>query len=159
MIIYLDEDRSYLSWVFHHRDGFVIDWLRQPTRQKPVLHRANCKSIRVSPTKKTHWTTGRHIKACSLDRQKLQQWAQEESGHAVVLCEECLSGASPADDERPGYITKLGRELLDFVLETAVVHLDNQDAGYRLTVGDLADSADKTTGNIAGLFRIAIARN
>ena len=142
MIIYIDEDRSYLSWVFHHRDGFVIDWLRQPTRRKPVLHRATCPQIRKSPTKKTHWTTGRHIKACSLDRNQLETWAQQEAGHAVVPCQHCLSKEdATAPSPEPVHITRLGRELLDCLLETAVVHLDNQELDYRFSVGDMADYA------------------
>ena len=60
MIIFLNEEGSYLSWVVHHPTGFVLDWLRKPTRKQPVIHRAKCSAIRRSKSKRTHWTTGRH---------------------------------------------------------------------------------------------------
>ncbi len=139
-----------MSWVTHHREGFVIDWMRQPTRQTPVIHRATCRSIRAAHGKTTHWTTGRHLKACSLDRGKLVAWVTGQGAGEPVWCRECLV-SSDTDEEpgRPRPITKLGRQILDFVVEVAVIHLDKRDFDYRLTVDDVAHSQDKTVGQIA----------
>ncbi len=67
MILFLDEDRAYLSWVTHHRNGFVLDCHRKPNKHHLMLHRAICPDIKRSATKTTHWTTGHHMKACSLN--------------------------------------------------------------------------------------------
>lgn len=154
MIIYLDEDNSYLSWVVHHRDGFVLDWLRKPTRQRPTLHRATCKRIRVAKSKKTHWTSGRRLKACSLVLEELVDWAQRESGHEPGFCEDCTPRQKRLKESADhGHITRLGREVLDHVVEAAVIHLDNDDADYDLTVQNVAEGLGKTTGQIAGALR------
>lgn len=150
MIIYLDEDNSYLSWVRHHRDGFVLEWLRKPTRRCAVLHRATCSKIRDSKSKKTHWTTGRRLKACSLDLAELSVWAEQESGHAVQDCEDCRPRNEVAvTNAKHGRITKLGREILDYVIESAVIYLDNPDSPYNVTVGDVANCLDKSTAQVA----------
>jgi hypothetical protein len=75
MILFLDEDRAYLSWVTHHRNGFVLDCNRKPTKHHLILHRAICPEIKHSATKTTHWTTGHHMKACSLNAEELKTWA------------------------------------------------------------------------------------
>ncbi len=151
MIIFLDEERGYRSWVVHHREGFVVDWLRRPTRQLPTLHRATCKQIREKTGPKSRWTTGRHVKACSLDRDELVAWAVAESGKPPVECPSCQPDVPtrqlPATNRTP--ITKLGHQILDFVVEIAIIHLDRRDAAYRLTVEDVAGAHDKTVGQIA----------
>jgi len=160
LIIYLDDDGPYLSWVTHHRHGFVIDWLRPPTRRHPIVHRATCKKIRVAKSKKsTHWTTGRRLKACSDDLGKLLAWAEEESGHAPDFCEICAPQKEPPQGEETNYnrLTKLEKEVLEYVLEIAVIYLDNLELSYELTVGDIADYLGKTTGQIAAAVLELIA--
>lgn len=66
MILFLDEDLAYLHWVTHHRTGFVLDCLRHSTKAQMVLHRATCPQIKRSESKRTHWTTGKRQKGCSL---------------------------------------------------------------------------------------------
>ena len=65
MILFLDEDRAYLHWVLHHRTGFVLDCLRHPRKTHLVLHRATCPLVKQAAAKRTHWTTGRHMKGCA----------------------------------------------------------------------------------------------
>ncbi len=158
MIIFLlGEDRAYLSWLAHHRNGFVVDWLRKPTGKRPMLHRATCATIRSSPAKNTHWTTGRHVKVCALGLDELVQWARDESGAAPDPCEVC----QPTDDEASApvgdrHLTKLGKEIVEYVVEAAVIHLDGHDQDYRLTVGDIARYLDKTAKQVtSGLTRLA----
>jgi hypothetical protein len=154
LIIYLDEENAYRSWVLHHRDGFVLDWLRKPTKRLPVLHRTACADVRTSKSKKTtHWTTGRHLKACSLSLDELVTWATLESGREPSYCADCEPQKElPHSDAEDGHITKLGGEILDYVLEAAVIHLDNKDSGYDLTVGKVAEYLDKTRRQVAAAF-------
>lgn len=154
MLIFLDEERAYLSWVSHHHDGFVLDWLRKPTRKRPTLHRATCPEIRRSKSKRTHWTTGRHLKACSLDLEELTDWARAESGAEPVPCGACAPDHAASSEElaaagsEDAHLTRLGEDIVDYVLEAAVIHLDLEDDGYSLTVGDVADYVDKTPGQV-----------
>jgi hypothetical protein len=79
VIVFINEDRAYISWLARHRGGFVLDALRKPTRKQPALHRATCDEIRRSPTKRSHWTTGRHLKVCAAQREELLEWSAVES--------------------------------------------------------------------------------
>lgn len=157
VIFLLGEDRAYLSWITRHRNGFVLDWLRKPTRKKPTIHRATCAEIRASTGKATHWTTGRHFKACALDLTELVAWAREEAGGEPDCCETCrpaadTGGAAPADR----HLTKLGKEIVDYVVEVAVIHLDRHDSGYEMTVRDVAECVNKTPAQISpALMRLA----
>lgn len=153
MVIFLDEERAYLSWTGHHREGFVLDALRRPTRKRPTLHRAGCGEVRSATIKRTHWTTGRRLKACALDRDELVAWSEHEYGAAPAECTQCtptrqqrLAAASSGDDARS--LTHLGKELVDFVVEAAVIQLDHDQCQYNLTVGDLASSFGKTPGQL-----------
>ena len=90
------------------------------------------------------------MKACSVNVAELVAWAEEESGAEPAYCEQC----EPTDDSvsligpHDRRLTKLGKEIVDAVVETAVIHLDHQDSGYTLTVGDVAKYFDKTPGQI-----------
>lgn len=156
MIIFRNEERAYLSWIAHHRNGFVLDWRRKPTRKQPVIHRATCELVRSSKTKRSHHTTGRHVKACALDVDELTAWAHEESAEALS-CDRCQphdESASAAPRER--HLTKLGKEIVDFVVEAAVIHLDRHDSDYEMTVADVAACLDKTPGQVSpALVRLA----
>lgn len=148
MLIFANEERAYLSWVGHHHQGFVLDWLKKPTRKQPVLHRATCERIRKSTGRKTHWTTGRHVKACSLDAEELIAWATYELETSAVPCDECDPLGSPASEEEDrGRLTKLEKQVLDYLLEVAVIHMD-QKTTLVVTVNDVAEYFRKTPGQI-----------
>ena len=147
-MIFVNEERAYLSWLAHHRRGFVMEMLRKPTRKSPVVHRAACREVKSSKSKKTHFTTGRHIKACSLDREELLAWAATEAGEPVY-CNECkptADDASYAHQERR--LTKLGKDIVDYVVEAAVVCLD-EDAPYDVTAGSVAAYLNKSPAQIS----------
>jgi hypothetical protein len=157
VVIFLNEEAAYFSWIAHHRNGFVLDWLRKPTKKQPVVHRARCSAIKRAKTKRTHWTTGRHMKACSLDIEELVAWAKKEAGAEPAYCEQCaptnesVSFVGPHDR----HLTKLGKEIVDYVVEIALIHLDQADSEYALSVGDVAKCVDKTPGQITpGLLRL-----
>jgi hypothetical protein len=161
MIIFIHEEQAYRSWLAHHRNGFVVDWLQKPTRKPPVVHRATCTEIRISPSKQTHRTTGRHLKACGLELAELIAWAREESGKEVLQCASCR-----ADQETPGeasagtaedhdHLTSLGRAIVDYVLEIAVMCLDGTTTEYSVTVGDVAQCLSKTPAQLtAAIVRL-----
>ena len=157
VIFLLGEDRAYLSWLAHHRNGFVIDWLRKPTRKKPKVHRASCAEIKSSPTQKTHWTTGRQLKVCSLDMDELLEWAREGSGGHVEHCEICQpSDPASASSSPDRHLTKLGKEIVDYIVEAAVIHLDRNDQDYNVTLSDVAKSIHKTPRQVSqSLTRLA----
>ena len=154
MIVFLDEERAYLYWVTHHRTGYVLDCFRKPTKSRLMLHRATCTQIKASANKRTHWTTGRHAKACSLDADSLKGWAVEQAHAEPKLCVECLGDTAP--EAPPLHLSRLDKEVLSFVLEVAMLHLDDRDASYLLTVGKTAKCLAKTPGQLsATLHRLA----
>jgi hypothetical protein len=149
MILFLDEDRAYLNWVTHHRTGFVLDCLRHPTKTHLVLHRATCPEIKRSESKRTHWTTGKHMKGCSIDLGQLQTWAKEQTEHDPTFCPQC---SPQLIVETEHHLTKLDRDILDFVLEIAAAHMDDDERPYALNVGMVARCLDKTEGQLAAAF-------
>jgi hypothetical protein len=150
VIIFIAEDRAYRAWIARHRDGFVLDWRRQPTRRMPTIHRANCPLIHAARPTRSHWTTGRRLKACSLTIEELVNWAVEESPRGYEYCIQCTpqdqkSSNTPSPVRR---LTRLGKEILEYILEVTVIHLDRQDSDYQVTVGDLAECFLKTPKQI-----------
>jgi hypothetical protein len=161
MIIFFNEDGPYLAWLARHRHGFVLDALRRPTRKRAALHRATCASIKKSNSKATHWTTGRHFKACSLDLDELLAWAHDEFSKEPVSCEACaptrLNEPDPLLQETHARLTKLGREILDCVIESALIHLDNRDREYALTLSNLAERLGKSPAQISAVLLQLVA--
>jgi hypothetical protein len=157
MILFLDEDRAYLSWVTHHRRGFVLDGNRKPTKHHLMLHRATCPEIKHSATKTTPWTTGHHLKACSLNAEELKAWAKEETGADPNGCVSCLVTDEPNPADQPIHLTKLDQEILSFVLEVVTLHLDEGSGDYWLNVGMVAKCLDKTPAQLsAALSRLVV---
>lgn len=97
-----------------------------------------------------HWTTGTKLKACCLDRSELQAWAVEETASAPQYCSVCQpeTDASVHTDEA-AHLSKLASEILEYVLEAALVHLEIEQPAYRLTVADIAACFGKTPGQIS----------
>ncbi len=157
MILFLDEDRAYLYWVTHHRNGFVLDCNRKPTKHHLMHHRAICPDIKHSATKTTHWTTGHRMKACSLNAEELKAWAMEHTGVDPSGCVSCLVTDAPRPADQPIHLTKLDQEILSFVLEVAMLHLDEKGGAYWLNVGMVAKCLDKTPAQLsAALSRLVV---
>lgn len=162
MIVFSNEERAYLYWVAHHRGGFVLDYRRKPGKAPGTLHRATCPEIRSSATRRSHWTTGPRLKACSLDREELVSWALEQSQRRPADCTACLGGDECSADGQQAHqprLTRLGREVLTFVLEVAVYHMDEHDGAYALTVGAVAKVLRKTPGQLSAALRQLVAAN
>lgn len=153
MIIFLNEDRAYLSWVTRHRQGYVIDGRRKPKAGLFFMHRATCDAIKSASSPRLHWTTGAKVKAYSLDQQELETWVTDEIGANLRYCESCRPDDDhPVSDARQAHATKLGRNVLDYVLEAALIHMEHGYAAYRLTVTDIADCLGKTPGQISNVL-------
>lgn len=158
MLIILNDDKSYLSWVTHHRQGFVLDGRSSPKLAHLVLHRATCVNIKAAPSKRTHWTTGGRFKACALDRAELEAWANEETGKSTELCPVCQPNQDlPEDSLAQLHLTKLGSDILDYVLDAALIHFDDVDLPYHLTVTDIAACMGKTPGQISSALHRLIS--
>jgi hypothetical protein len=122
-----------------------------------MLHRAICPEIKRSATKTTHWTTGHHMKACSLNAEELKAWAHEQTGADASGCVSCLVTHELHSADQPLHLTKLDQEILSFVLEVAMLHLDEQGGAYWLNVGMVAKCLDKTPAQLsAALSRLVV---
>ncbi len=155
MILFLDEERAYLYWATHHRSGYVLDCQRKPTSKHLVLHRASCSMIKLSERKKSHWTTGQHMKVCSLDAGPLRAWAVEQTDAEPIDCPECFAVPAMQPGAEPAHLTKLDKEILDFVLEAATLHLDDNMGAYWLSIGMVGKCLDKTSAQLsAALHRL-----
>jgi hypothetical protein len=151
MIVFLNEDRAYRRWVTHHRVGFLLDGRRQPPVSRLTLHRADCQEMKARAEKRgRHWTTGRRLKACSMDRNELEAWSIDESGAAPLACSTC----HPMEERaaRPAHLSRLGREVLEYILEAALIHMEHEHPPYRLTIGDIAACFAKTPAQLAPLL-------
>jgi hypothetical protein len=158
MYIFHNDDKPYLHWVTHHRQGYVLDGRRKPRFGRLRLHRATCSEIRTAASKRTHWTTGGRFKACSLGREELERWANEESAKAPDFCTACRSNqVLPAEINGQPHLTKLGSDILDYVLDAALIHLDEVTLPYRLTVADIPACMGKTPGQISPVLHRLIA--
>lgn len=149
MIIFVNDDRAYLAWITHHRQGYVLDGTWRPRIGRLVLHRATCVQIKVAASKRTHWTTASRLKACSLDRDELQAWGIEQSGGPTNACEHCQPEHDSAlETPSSASLTRQETNILDYVLDTAVIHMDHEYPPYRLSVADIAACMDKTAKQV-----------
>ncbi len=149
MLIILNDDAVYISWISRHRHGFVVDCRRKPTKNHLVLHRATCSVVK--PHKRARLTTGAHIKACSLDADELAAWALEQTGGGLSPCSECQPRQEePANAEHHAThaLTRLGRDILSYVLDLAVMYLDGVERHYHPNLDDISVYLGKSAGQI-----------
>lgn len=149
MIVFINEEGAYHSWLARHHQGFVVDALRRPTRKQPLLHRAACADLKTRSNSKQHSTTGRRVKACAEESAALIDWATAEYDRSPQTCEVCRPlEAMPIDSAPARKLSKLGREVMDYVVEVALIHLDQGNA-LRLSVGEIAAYLGKSPLRIA----------
>jgi DNA-binding MarR family transcriptional regulator len=154
MVIYIDEERAYFHWVTHHRQGFVLAGRFRPNWGHLVLHRATCQEVKTAKTRRTHWTTGSRFKACALQRDALLHWAETDLGCSCDRCPECTPDVDGLDSQgdRPRR-TRLATDILEYVLEAAVIHFDEETPPYHLTVAMIADCMGKTPAQVSPALR------
>ncbi len=163
MVIIFNDDPVYLSWIRRHRNGFVLATRHKPTKRNTALHRATCVEIRQSKTNRTHWTTAGRAKACSESCDELIDWVHGQIGCDPRACAAC----NPRGDASPvtigsslngpdRHLTKLENDIVDAVVESAVIHLDNE-LEFRMTIGDVADYLSKSPAQISPAVRTLVA--
>ena len=138
-----------MSWLTHHRQGYVVDSKRKPTKNHLILHRATCSLIK--PHKRARLTTGAHVKACSLDVDELAAWAEEQTGGGLTACSECQpdhEAPASGEEHEAHTLTRLGKEAMSYVLDLAVMYLDGEERHYRPTVEAVGVYLDKTPKQI-----------
>lgn len=149
MLIIINDDAAYVAWIAHHRQGYVVDSRRKPTKNHLMLHRATCPIIK--PHKRARLTTGAHLKACSVDQEELATWAMEQTGGGLTACSECQPDhqqpRTPEDHARHA-LTRLGKEIVSYVLDLAVLYLDGEERHYGPSVEAIAVYLDKTPKQI-----------
>ena len=73
-----------------NRTGFVINALREESKQYVILNKATCRSIKEqSAESEANWTTGKYIQIFSMDKTNLEIWGNEHLGRKVKYCEIC----------------------------------------------------------------------
>ena len=132
-------------------------------RQRPTIHRATCQQVRKkSKSRVTHFTIGNSLKACAEDLQELTKWLESQSLQPK-FCDECqplneaVSAAVSNTAEKR--LTKAGREILDYIIEIAVISLDNADSRYALTVSNLSRVFDKSAAQLRSTLQSLIQAN
>lgn len=155
MIIFLNEDGAYRSWILHHRHGFVLDGRWKKELRHLILHRATCEEVRVAHRKATHATTGGRFKACGATADELAAWAEQNGDITPKLCDGCQPTVEQASEPADGahHLTQLAGRMLDYVLDVAVIHLDDPTSRYRLTLSDVAQCLGKTAGQLSDALR------
>jgi hypothetical protein len=85
-----------------------------------------------------------------MDRADLEAWALEETEAAPACCPICdpQTETLPTEDGHL-HLSKLASEILEYVLEAALIHLEVEQPPYRLTAGDIAACFGKTAGQIS----------
>ena len=149
MLIIVNDDPAYRSWIARHRDGFVVDCQRKPTKGHVVLHRATCPLIK--PHGRARLTSGAHIKVCSLHLVELSDWTREETAGGLQNCPECSpeqSSIETANQPATHALTRLGRDVVSYVLDLAVIYLDGEAPHFRPTIGQIAQYLEKTPPQI-----------
>jgi DNA-binding transcriptional ArsR family regulator len=149
MLMFINDDRAYLYWITHHREGFVLDGKRKPRVSHLVIHRATCGSIKSVASWHGHWTAAGRLKACSVDREELESWAMEEAGSPAEHCAVCKSKDDVVLSDEHIHLSKLPSDILEYILEAALIHLEIEHPPYRLTVADIAACFGKTPGQVS----------
>ncbi len=150
MVIYIDEDRAYYHWITHHRQGFVLAGRYRPNWSQLVLHRATCFDVKSAKARRTNWTTGSRFKACALQRETLLQWVEADIRRTCRNCPECkpdLDGETAKRDRAP--LTRLSADILEYILEAAVIHFDEETPPYHLTVAMIATCMGKSAAQVS----------
>jgi hypothetical protein len=75
--------KKFVNWIEVNQDGFFIN--RKGLRDS-MLHSARCGHLK--PYDWANQTT--NLKACSLDRKKLEHWADVEGIPELKMCSSCM---------------------------------------------------------------------
>lgn len=148
MILFLNDDSAYRHWVTHHRQGFVLEGRWKPRWSRFVLHRAGCELVKTAARGRTHATSSGRFKGCANDYLSLAKWVSDIGGSAQE-CSNCAPSRALEERDREPHLTRLDQEILDYVLEAAAIHLEENSPLYRVTAGDIAVCLGRRSGHVA----------
>ena len=74
---------KFVSWIKDNPDGFVI---KRTSSRNIRIHVASCGHFKPL----SHWAKATTLKACSLERTKLENWAEVEGAAKLVECSDCM---------------------------------------------------------------------
>jgi hypothetical protein len=148
MIIFVDDEGPLRSWLMHHRQGYALEGMRNRKATRLLLHRAPCSELKDS-LRLARATTHRRWVACSSTRGELTAWSTAEYETEPIVCEVCLQDdVQQPPSDAAHHLTRLARDVLDYVLDVALVHMEPDAKPYRLTVADIAQCLGKTCGQL-----------
>ncbi len=84
---FVDDEKAYLDWIQNNPNGYVVNTNRKPNKKYLMLHKAVCSSISTSFG---NYTTHEYIKFCSLNLEKLENWAYNEVKGELTPCGMCF---------------------------------------------------------------------
>lgn len=152
MIIFLNDDPGCRHWLTHHRTGFAVEGMRSRTTRRLIVHAATCSVLREAARRGRATTRGRWT-ACAVRREEVVAWAEVEYGQAPAPCDVCRGAAASDTAAAKPAFGRLARDILDYVLDVAVIHLESDERPYHLRVGDVAQCLRKTPGQLAAPLR------
>lgn len=86
MILFIDDNEAYLTWLQQNPHGFVVNCDRKPSPRLLMYHKADCFHIQRWEGRNL---TVDYIKVCSNDLQELKKWAEVIIGGEVQYCRSC----------------------------------------------------------------------
>ena len=75
VVMFVDDDESYLRWLEANSHGYVVNCHHSPTPDYLTLHHARCSTIRGKPARGDTWTCGDYAKVCADGAGPLNAWA------------------------------------------------------------------------------------
>jgi hypothetical protein len=141
MIIFLDDDAACRAWLARRSHAAAVEGMRDGNRKRLLLHASGCNRLKHLLGRKMATTHGRWV-ACAMQREELTQWCLLKYGGEPQPCPACSIAAEACEDH---HLTRLDRDILDFVLDVAVIHLEPDAKPYHLAVSDVAQCLRKTT--------------
>jgi hypothetical protein len=86
---FIDDNEGYLDWIEKNRSGYVVNCYKNPSPKCLILHKSTCNTIRNATRGPGNWTNNQYIKVCSLDKQKLVEWAKLTANGELHSCQRC----------------------------------------------------------------------
>jgi hypothetical protein len=160
MLIFVNDDAGCSAWLARRPRSACVEGMRDRTARRLVLHAGDCSRLKKSLGRGAATTGGRWT-ACALEASESIAWCLGEYGAEPTPCAHCshreATQVDGADDDSArddvddrNHLTRLGRDILDYVLDVAVIHLEPDIRPYRLTLGDLAQCLRKSPRQLAG---------
>lgn len=144
MIIFIHEEAAERRWLAAHKDALVVERTVRGHKPHLVSHSADCRHLRH---RRSHGPERWLI--CSTDPAELAAWCASHFAAEPTHCRHCRGETHPAAATEVGRLSRLARDVLDYVLDVAVIHMEPDAKPYALTIDDVARCLRKTSGQLA----------